>query len=240
MLNKFLLLISVFLICISFGCTSSQKATEYPQRYIDQPYTLPEDVDVWGTISSVFYERSNGQNYSWPYPIPVPLYWEHSVNENLTLEIPVIPIGLRWKISSDTDSELGLHVLWGFGYSTSTGFSLFPSASLFYKILQDKDHAFILSPSVAISTYAENKSRSFWNSEISFGYLIQLNDANAIQPNVIFAHNEFNKRSTIPLEIFYSHRIAPTWQFESIYKYDGIGATDYYRHQFSFIFKKYF
>ena len=126
MLNKFLLLISAFLIFISFGCTSSQKATEYPQRYIDQPYTLPDDVDVWGSVGSVFYERINGEVYSWPYPIPIPLYWEHSLNENLTLEIPVIPIGLRWKISSDANSELGLRFLWGFGYGTSSGFSFFP------------------------------------------------------------------------------------------------------------------
>ena len=133
MLNKFLLLISAFLIFISFGCTSSQKATEYPQRYIDQPYTLPDDVDVWGSVGSVFYERINGEVYSWPYPIPIPLYWEHSLNENLTLEIPVIPIGLRWKISSDANSELGLRFLWVLDMANHPAFLSFLKFHYFIK-----------------------------------------------------------------------------------------------------------
>ena len=94
MLNKFLLLIPAFLVFISFGCTSSQKATEYPQRYIDQPYTLPDDVAVWGSVGSIYSERFKDNVYSQTLPIPIPLYWEYAVNDNLTLEIPIIPIGL--------------------------------------------------------------------------------------------------------------------------------------------------
>lgn len=240
MLNKFLFPVSILLIWFSIGCMSTPKATQYPQRYIDQPYTLPDGIDTWGSVGTLFYERSKGQDYSWPYPIPIPLYWEHSLNENLTLEIPVLPLGLRWKIASDKTSEMGLHFSWGFGYGSSSGLNLFPSAALFYKILQDNDHAYILSPSISYSFYGRNSDNSYFNGSLALGYLIQLNDTNAIQPRIVFSYSDYNKRIFVPLEIFYSYRMSQTWQFDSSYKYNGIGYDDYFGHFFTFIFKKYF
>jgi hypothetical protein len=240
MFNKYLILPFLILSGLSISCTSTPKASDYPKRYIDQPYTLPEGIDIWGSVGGVFYEKSNGKEYSWPLPVPIPLYWEHSLNENLTLEIPALPIGLRWKITSDSTSEMGLHISWGFGYGTSSGLSLFPSASMFYKILIDKDHAFTLSPHIGYSYYGRNTEKNYFNEALTFGYLIQLNDANAIQPRIILSSSDYNKKVYIPLELFYSYRMSQTWQFESTYNYSGIGYEDYFGHFFSFIFKQYF
>ncbi len=240
MLNQMLRVILFSLIALSVACTSSQKAAEYPKRYIDQPYTLPDDVNVWGAIGTAYYERSRGQDYTWPYPVPIPLYWEHSISDDLTLEIPILPIGLRWRISSNENSEMGLHASWGFGYGSSSGLSLYPSLSLYYKKFQDRDHAFIIVPTLSYSYFARELDRSYFNVTLPIGYLIQLNDAHAIQPRIIAAYSDSNKRVILPLEFFYTYRMAETWQFESTYRYSGIGHNDYFGHFLTLIFKKYF
>jgi hypothetical protein len=231
----------IILIIICTGCTSTPQATQYPERYIDQQYTLPSKVDVWGLIGITMYQtKYKSTSESFLPPIPVPLYWEHSLNENLTLEIPVLPLGLRWRIKSDEDSELGMHLGYGIVYSTATGTNLRPTASLYYKKFKDKDHAYIFIPSIEYSYYADKTEHSYLNGAMTLGYLTQLNDKNVIEPGITVGFSGYNNRIYFPLHLFYTYRLTQVWQFESRYTYSHLGYEDYLSHSVNFIFKKFF
>lgn len=240
-MNKILLsLILILLISNLVSCTSTSKAAQYPERYIDQPYTLPNKVDTWGIQAVVYYEKKREATNSFLYPIPVPLYWEHSFGDNLTLEIPLIPIGLRWKIMNDDTSELGLHFGWNLIYNTSTGTNIIPTTSLTYKKLKDKNHAYVITPSIEYSYYARETERSYINGNISFGYLTQLNETNALEPKLIVGLSGFNNRMYFPFEFFYTYRMNKVWQLESTYRYSQIGYDNYLNHSIVLMFKKFY
>ncbi len=233
-------LLSFVLAALFVGCASSPQATEFPQRFIDQPYTLPEGVDVWGSVGGIYYERDNGFENSFLVPIPIPLYWEHSINKNLTLEIPLLPVGLRWKIQSDENTELGLNLSWGFGYGSTSGFSAYPNAGLFYKKFLSHDQAIIVMPNVGYNYSDKDDNRNYVRTSLLLGFVYQLNNEHALQPRLIVAYSEYSKKARWPIELFYSYRMAQTWQFESTYRYTGLGYEDYLEHRLTFIFKKYF
>lgn len=235
-MNKYI----IFFILIFAGCTSTPKATQYPTRYIDQPYTLQKNVDTWSTIAFGGFSFKKHESNQLYLPIPIPLFWEHSINDNLTLEIPIIPMALKWKIHSDEFHELGIQLGWGYNYSTVNGSNFLPSVSAFYKKFIDTDHAFILSPEFVYSYFEDSILKNYLNFDLSLGYLIQVNEKNAIEPKVILAIYGKNKKTYLPLELFYSYRLSPTWQLESSYRLTQLGLSDYQSHMFLLSFKKFY
>ncbi len=133
-----------------------------------------------------------------------------------------------------------MHLGYGILYSTATGTNLRPATSLDYKKFKDKDHAYIFSPSIEYSYYADKTERSYLNGAMSFEYLTQLNDKNAIEPSLTVVFSGYNNRIYFPLHLFYTYRLTQVWQFESRYTYSHIGYQDYLSHSLDFIFKKFF
>ncbi len=75
-------LITFKLIIISFasigflfmsGCAGRQPLQSYSRMEIERPYTLPEGITTWSTITFFSYAKDTSGSSTLP-PIPVPLF----------------------------------------------------------------------------------------------------------------------------------------------------------------------
>lgn len=99
------------------SCGPPAGLATHPRRDIDQPYTLPADVNTWKTFARGGYspvpEDAHGTTRSTPWvaPSPLPFGYEFSLGSKVTLEGFIIPIGLRAELFNDGTDVVGVRGL---------------------------------------------------------------------------------------------------------------------------------
>lgn len=100
-------IILVFFILIFSSC-STENVNTPPRRFIDQNFTLPKKTDVWGTVLFLYDSKFKKDKDVIEVYLPLPIYWEFSLGENITLETPIIPNAFRFSLLKDEKYEIGI------------------------------------------------------------------------------------------------------------------------------------
>lgn len=129
----------VFIFLALAACsTPGQKMPEYPQRWIDRPYTLPANLMKFSAQVGFQRQAVSSKEYSITgkaeavnYTIPI-LDYEAGINDDVTYSAL---LGLKWRIYSDEKHSVGINawtlLLWStlsvdYWYRVSESVSLRP------------------------------------------------------------------------------------------------------------------
>lgn len=119
-------------ISILVACATPQRLENYPLSEIDRPYTLPEDVNSWGTYLTGVFDRSNLKS-THGFAI-FPFNWEQGLSDRLTLVWSPLPLQVRYQAYRDSVSFLGIYFnLLGPTYARGYDFNWSPTLHLTYR-----------------------------------------------------------------------------------------------------------
>ncbi|MEM7645291.1 MAG: hypothetical protein AAF203_00145 [Pseudomonadota bacterium] len=169
------------LFCFLAACTSSPNLESYPQRQIDRPFTLPDDVATWTSVvgTSVVDDGRSSSSLNLN-----PLIFEQALNENLTLEYSPIPLGLRYQISNTEQNILGASLRTGIGYSSFSGLILQPILGFYHRHRPGGSWAW--ESSVAYSKELSDRPVESESAFLSTGPMFQLSDTVVLSPDIGF------------------------------------------------------
>lgn len=237
-----------FLLFLVPACSSRPELGNYPQREIDRPYTLPDGVTSWSTVASGYYAK-DADSSSFGAPIPVPLIWDQSLSDSLDLLWAPIPMGLRYQFLQNEDWRLGGTVAWGFSIASSSGFSIYPSASLNARRFFGGQWALELGLTASAS-YSFKSKDSSWSTGLQAGPLWQFNDAHALKVANAFAVTDsfsaeiedddisegVGTRFTVTPGMTHFWNFSQQWNLSSSYFFSGIGYdNDFQAHNFTLV-----
>ena len=124
------------------SCAATVGLEHYPQRVIDRPYVLPENVQSWDLYAGVSREGFRGAPMETDYSLRPQLLQERGTDAGRgilrTVLIPV-PIGMRHTLLHRQTDVVGCLVLLGGGYDKDAGWLLEPTAEIYgrHKISRD-------------------------------------------------------------------------------------------------------
>ena len=182
-MKKIIIISLSLLVLITVGCTSSPNLESYPERHVDRPYTLPDDVATWRTTVNV-NRVDDGSDYTGLSVYP--LLWEQALNDKWTLEYSPLPLGVRYQIAKTNWNIWGVRAGTGIGYSSLSGTIFQPQISLYHRYKMASSYAW--ESTVLYSTvFRSNRDRDQWeNTILSTGPMFQLSDNKVLLPKIGF------------------------------------------------------
>lgn len=233
-------LAGVLLLFLS-ACTSVPELEKYPRAEIDRPFVLPEKVATWTTVVPFGFYQSSGVSAFVP-PIPIPLFWSHSLSQRWTLNWSPLPTSVSYQILQTADQLMGTTFGSGYGYSSSAGVILSPSASFFYRQKLSEAFALEFSPHVG-SFFQTNGGAANWDVGVRLGPLFQVTPKLALRARIGFNLASSSNspsiitssvaapaatRFTVPLSLSSVWSMARQWDLNFAYAYDGLGYNGAY------------
>lgn len=229
----------VFSAIILSGCTSTGPVEKVNSRAVDRSYTLPSGVASWSTLAILGNIKTPSDNTIIP-PIPIPLFWEQSLNDNLTLVWGPLPLELKYQISK-TDIQLwGVNFGIGGGYGSGTGWILQPRASVTNRSKLNSDLAIQSTFGGRFSFETGSRGSNGYSFSASSGALFQLSDIFALNAAIGVEISKANlglvgvsgattnmTSTIVPLTIGSDWRFARQWSFNTTYAYYGLGSSDW-------------
>jgi len=167
--------------CFSASCTSSPNLETYPERQIDRPYTLPDDVATWTTAVGASVVDDGRSNFSTNIN---PLIFEQAITENLTLEYSPIPLGLRYQIANTEENIWGVSLRTGIGYSSFSGVLFEPTLGFYHRY--QPGGSFAWESSASYSREFTDQPVEAETAFLSTGPMFQLSDTIVLNPKIGF------------------------------------------------------
>lgn len=227
------------------ACASRPELTKYPRTQIERPYTLPQGVSTWKTITPFgFFSDRTGDAFL--PPIPVPLFWQQSLSDNWTLNWTPLPLSVSHQLHYSKDSVWGVTFGSGLGWANSYGFVLAPSLTLYQRQRLGEKVAWETEPDLS-AQYHTKGSPWDWSLGLSTGPRFQLTDTLSLSPKVGIAvergyHNtlsladvsitpEITTQTTFPLSLHGSWSFHRQWDLNAGYTFYRLGySNDYSAH----------
>lgn len=191
-------LVALTVVLIS-ACASGPELEKYPRTQIDRPYTLPDGVATWRTPIVTWYEKDNTDSYFIP-PIPVPLLWQSSLTDNLTLNWSPFPLSLSHQWFDSGAHLLGATYGLGVGYATDLGWLFTGSLSFYYRQRLAKQWALETTPSIT-GTYLTKVSPTRWAFGVGVGPLWQVTETFTLSPKAAIRVQEGFRENTFAGEL---------------------------------------
>ena len=232
--KKSLNLFVISLLTFIQACTSTGPVEKVSSRLIDRPYTLPEGVAAWKIITSYGLENYHG-SFSFSAIPPIPLFWEQSLNQNLTLEWGPLPLGIRYQILKRDSQILGtkfdLGILRGSGAGNSI---IVPKVSLFSRTRLTQNTGIEIN----LRTVFIYKNNIGYKSTVSpylhLGPIFQISNNFAIKPEFGLrsefgsfdkieefdvSNKSYQSKLRYPLLLNFDWKLSDQWLFETEYEY---------------------
>ena len=174
----------ILLLFISIACSTSQKAREYPEKIIDQPYTIAKGMNqFFGNYSFGYSKWTLNPDVS--YPLPLNLYWEHALSDNFSMVWLIMPLGVKYRFLDKPNIQLGITFFLHLGPPENFYFS--PYLLPYLKIR--------LSEQIALETLLNIQGVTRFKPTgkdvsitLSTGPLLQLHNDIALRPWLSFAY----------------------------------------------------
>ncbi len=233
--------VSALSIVLLAGCASTGPVEKVKPRAIDRSFVLPVGVASWSTIAVLGNLKTPTENLFIP-PIPIPLFWERALTEDLTLVWNPLPLGLKDQISqSETD-------LWGVafgigaaGYGSVTGWIIEPTATLHNRTQLNSEWAIQSKVGGSYSLTTQDGISDGYSLSIGSGPLYQVSDTFAVNASIdvqtskstvvgsggISEQTSDTTSTMLPLTVGGDWRLAPQWGFAASYSYFGLGSSDW-------------
>jgi len=90
-----------------WGCSSTSRLKDYPNRIVDRPYTLLEGMSGTELNLSLGYPKSTTV-YDLSQPLPLYASWVHAVSDDFSFIWYVLPLGFRYQLVKNPDHHLGV------------------------------------------------------------------------------------------------------------------------------------
>jgi len=191
----------------------------------------------------------------------LPIFWEQSYSDKITLVWDPLPFRLKYQPYRDERNVTGIHggLSYGKGFSVSNQF--FWNFGLFYKRLLNDDNAFVLgldynrpvrTAEEGDVDYDENE---IYGTGFKFGMMFQLDDNKAITPALtIVRMKDYSRhsltcaqkaagtstRTIVPIGFDFHWSISKRWNFSMEYSYYDIGYdNDYFGHKLYYVLSRY-
>ena len=168
-------------LCFFAACTSSPSLETYPERQIDRPYTLPDDVATWTTAVGASVVDDGQSNISAAIN---PLIFEQALTDSLTLEYAPIPLGLRYQIANTEQNIWGVSLRTGIGYSSFSGVLFEPTLGFYHRYRPGGSFAW--ESFAAYSHEFSDRPIEAETAILSTGPMFQLTDTMVLTPKIGF------------------------------------------------------
>lgn len=164
------------------ACSTSKVLEDYPKRWIDRPYTLPEGLANWKTVWIFASDQENGRDEN-RRTFFYPFVWEHALTEKWTLVWSPMPLEARYQIRQTKDRTTGISMnLLGFGYSSLKDFVWRPSLDTFERIKLGESTALLANFVIQPEIRPQAEDRNPWQISLKVGPAIQLSSVFAVVP----------------------------------------------------------
>jgi len=198
---------------------------------IDRPYTLPKGVAAWKTL------LTNGIKN----PIPVPLFWEQSINNNLTLEWAPLPVGLRYQILNKDNLMFGARLSLGLLVGQDSPL-IIPRISFVNRTKLTQNTALEANLITAVTYKNKSGYKSGLTSYFELGPIFQISDVFAFKPELgirLASYPDisktieetdyiiYKKRLVYPLKLNFDLKFSNQWLLETQYEYQNLVSSGY-------------
>lgn len=239
---------SLLVALLLVGCTSGPELQKYPRRQMERPYTLPDGVATWETISLSSYTKDDsGSSFLWP--IPIPLVWRSSLSDTWTLNWSPLPLSVSHQLSYSKDQVWGTTFGMTGGWTSWSGVIINPSISLYHRLALGESWALQTTP-IINATYRTKEGTGKYYGGISSGPMFQLTDTFALTPSVGLyidtgykalsfetesVDPEPTTRLTVPLRLAAAWSFDRQWDLNTTYSFNRIGHTRGYTEHLAYI-----
>lgn len=170
-----------FLSSLVLACTSSPNLDSYPERQIDRPYTLPDDVATWTTfVSASQVDDGEGQVGASVYPF----FWEQALSDKWTLEYSPLPLAVRYQIANTERNLWGLRFGSGIGYSSFSGVMLQPQVGVYHRYKMGGSYAWETTVAYTRVFSDKNDRDEQENGRLTTGPMVQIDDTKVLLPKI--------------------------------------------------------
>ena len=239
-LQKFILSIGSIMAALSLlSCAAGPSISNYPQREIDRPATVPDGLSKWYIQTEVSKYKDNFSHEVTTYDIN-PVGFETSLSDDWSLIWSPLPFGVSHQFWNTQQSRLSFLVFLGFGYGSISGLKLSPNLRMSYRLKLTKDLGFDLTPYFDPDIYFKEGYKYRWSAGFSAGPLFQVSDSVAVKPTILYKvyhgrpfidadysdDDQTHYRTGLGLEA--SVYLSQQWTFEPSYKYIGLTSPNGY------------
>lgn len=172
---------TVILIALVVGCTSSPNLDSYPERQIDRPYTLPDDVATWTTSVSTSLVDDGEQQLELT---AMPLTWQQALSDKWTLEYSPLPLAARYQIANTATNVWGIRFGSGIGYSSFSGVILQPVLGAYHRYKFGNSYAWESTVSYSRVFSSKEDRDELEDALIYTGPMFQLDNNKVLLPKV--------------------------------------------------------
>lgn len=237
----------LFAFFIFTACVGGPAAKEYPTRFIDQPYVLPQGMKAldFGASYSVLDEDYDGKDET----LGPLLRWRAGIGKNFEMPAYPLPLIFKYQFGHNENSTSGIMFGSGIGYSSYRKWIFSPELTVYYRHKLSSKFAWYISPSHHRTFYVDGETSEEVRTAVETGPLFQITDKQVVGvfvdprwtrynveiPDLIVFNDptySFATRFALPIGIQYGIRTSQQWELNLKYSYTGI-YSDNHNHNFS-------
>lgn len=221
-------------VCLLLAaCTAPAGLADYPRRQIERPYTLPDDVNTWSTVTTPLGYTGPGSSASgvdepdtplpesdeegtFSWPIPLPIFYEFSLTDRVTLEGAGLPLGLRVQLAHTDRHLIGARAfVLGFGYLSDHGVVVAQVSSLFHRYRLGEHWA--LESTAGVQTVLRSRTGADADALLEVGPRVQLGDRVSLRPRAGLVFDVDAPQLAIPLGLGVIWSLHCRWDLSGSY-----------------------